>query len=769
MGSNNYGHYDYQFDDLFIDQNDKNYSHRNFEKDHFLNFIKNNPTLKNISDSKILKQIKTHAFDQNDDEHEHSLGNRYSYDFIFSNICRTRFKYLVTRFLITFSVFITILDYLFYKTFGLDNKLEGENKIFILKLSKVVLKLMLVYSSCLLISLMRKSNIHVSFKRNKSIVKRCKLFLEYEIVYFISFLLLTFSTNTLNSLYSNFENKHIAVIVIFSIITVYNAHCFYYNVDRLTFGQGSEFYQNPQLYIKNKSTQKIKTSLKVAVYSILALTLTYVLTIKIGFHVFYEILIDGVLMNVLRLLSLKKSKKDEYLDKFFKENGLFETNYSPEDLNYLYSRRFDHQNYHITAGSNKSEFSNLSFLSIKQLFKILLVNCLLFAIWEFVHLAFNAYLSLGPLHKGKLISLLSLRPIETLVDGLRSRNSFTKLTAFQELSMRSQMEIKDNLVENIYRNPIYNNKSNWSNILKESLKVIKNTNNKVYEYNMKLNFKKDNEAYMSKVMELEKKKKLDELIRLQEREHLFGSNLSPIDDIDLVQMTSEYNKKKDNILRQKTSNNQYNDVNIHSEQPVENMEYLEGNFVFKYIYPRVKGFFTEKVNKFLFPDVKKPVTTLNPDLNIRYDSKINRVLRIIMNNLKKIINRRELDYVYSYFTSSVLEKDSQEICPLPSVYAEAVFALCSLLTHSVDETPKSFVVSSINDILKTYQISAVILGEYCELVEEEKGSKKFKTSIEVLYDIVLAAFVEVIRKYQPLLKDIDLDEEVKDMIKFAMD
>lgn len=55
------------------------------------------------------------------------------------------------------------------------------------------------------------------------------------------------------------------------------------------------------------------------------------------------------------------------------------------------------------------------------------------------------------------------------------------------------------------------------------------------------------------------------------------------------------------------------------------------------------------------------------------------------------------------------------------------------------------------------------------MVEEEKGSKKFKTSIEVLYDIVLAAFVEVIRKYQPLLKDIDLDEEVKDMIKFAMD
>lgn len=137
-----------------------------------------------------------------------------------------------------------------------------------------------------------------------------------------------------------------------------------------------------------------------------------------------------------------------------------------------------------------------------------MVNCLLFAIWEFVHLAFNAYLSLGPLHKGKLISLLSLRPIETLVDGLRSRNSFTKLTAFQELSMRSQMEIKDNLVENIYRNPIYNNKSNWSNILKESLKVIKNTNNKVYEYNMKLNFKKDNEAYMSKVMELKRKRSL---------------------------------------------------------------------------------------------------------------------------------------------------------------------------------------------------------------------------------------------------------------------
>ncbi|KAL6934827.1 uncharacterized protein HGUI_02517 [Hanseniaspora guilliermondii] len=560
-----------------------------------------------------------------------------------------------------------------------------------------------------------------------------------------------------------------AVIVIFSIITVYNAHCFYYNVDRLTFGQGSEFYQNPQLYIKNKSAKKIRTSLKIAVYSILALTMAYVLTIKIGLHVFYEILIDGVLMNVLRLLSLKKSKRDEYLDKFFKENGLFENNYSPEDLNYLYSRRLDHQNYHNTTGTNKSDFSKLSFLSIKQLFNIFLINFLLYAIWEFVHLAFNAYLSLGPLHKGKLISLLSLRPIETLVDGLRSRNSFTKLTAFQELSMRSELEIKDNLIENIYRNPIYNSKNNWSNILKECFKVIKNTNNKIYEYNMKLNFKKDNEAYINKVLELEKKKKLDELIHLQEREHLFGSNLSPIDDIDLVQMTSEYNKRKDNILRHKTFNNQHNDINVQTQSPEENLEYLEGNFVFKYIYPKVKGFFTERVNKFLFPDVKKPVTTLNPDLNIRYDSKINRIFRLIIGNLKKVINRRELDYVYSYFTSSVLEKDSQEICPLPSVYAEAVFALCSLLTHSVDETPKSFVVSSINDILKTYQISAVILGEYCELVEEEKGSKKFKTSIEVLYDIVLAAFVEVIRKYKPLLKDIDLDEEVKDMIKFAMD
>lgn len=771
MGSSYYGNNDYYQDDFVFDQNDRNYNKNKFEKEHLISLFKNNSTVKNIADSKLIRQIKNHALEQIEDEHDQSPSNRYSYDFIFSNICRTRFKYLVTRFLVTFTIFISIVDYLLSTTFKFKTQSSyNKNNIFVVNFSKLIFKLILIYVSCLLISLMRKSNIHVSFKRKESIIKKTKLFLEYQIVYLMSFILLTYSTNTLNLLYSNFDNKLIGVIVVFSIITVYNLYSLYHNIDRLTFSQGSEFYQNPQLYIKTKSIKKIQTALKIGLYSIVALILTYVVTVKIGFHFFYEVLVDGVLMSILRLLSLKKSKKDEYLDKFFKENGLFENNYSPEDLNYLYSRRFENQNFHSSSGSSDTTFSKLKFLSGKQVFNILLINCLIFAIWEFVHLAFNAYLSLGPLHKGKLISLLSLRPIETLIDGLRSKNSFTRLTAFQELSMRSQLQVKGNLIENIYRNPIYNSKTNWSNILKECLKVIKNTNNKVYEYNLKINFKKDNEAYMNKIMELEKKKKLEELIRLQEREHLFGSNLSQMDDIDLVQLTNEYNKRKNNLWKNNDPSYLSNeDIHIQPEQTTENMDYLEGNFVFNYIYPKLKGFFNGKLSKFLFPDIKTPVTTLDPDLNISYDSRLNRIVRLIMNNLKKIIHRPEVDYVYSYYTNSVLEKDSQEICPLPSVYAESVFALCSLLTHSLDEVPKSYVVSSISHILKTYQISAVILGEYSELVKEEKGSKDLKTSIEILYDIVLAAFVEVIRKYRPLLKDIDLDDEVKDMIKFAME
>lgn len=58
-------------------------------------------------------------------------------------------------------------------------------------------------------------------------------------------------------------------------------------------------------------------------------------------------------------------------------------------------------------------------------------------IYDFTNIGFDAYLSIGCLHKGNPISSLSSTPIETLLTGLRSEKKIVKLTSFQELAYRA--------------------------------------------------------------------------------------------------------------------------------------------------------------------------------------------------------------------------------------------------------------------------------------------------------------------------------------------
>ena len=793
VGSYNNGNDNYNAFLLNDDLLNNNNKHYKFGNKNPLYSLKNNETVKNIVNNDIVKRLK-HATDTNEEEHTYHSSNRFSYNFIFANICKLRFKYLITRFLITFAIFVKIVDYLFVKIFSIFQETDYSisNSYFFIKMLKLGSKILAIYGSFLIIELTRKNYLHVSFKRN-NLLKSISKFFHYQIVYLISFLLLTISLGSFNNFYQQFETKTIGLLTVISLSMVYTLKHLMTDSDRLVFTQGAEFYQNPQSFIKVNCYKKLISSLKFASLSVSAVFALYVLTIKIGLEFFYQLIINDIFLNFVKYLFTGKEKQSEYINNMMILNGYYGSHYNSEDLKYLASRNLKND---VNKKLDVSKKSTINFLSFKQLLNIFLVNVFVIFLWEILNISFNAYLSIGPLHKGKLISLMSSTPINTLVDGLRNKNSFTRLTAFQELSLRSQLRVSGNLVENIYRNAIYNNKNNWFNILKECLKTINETNEKIVEYNLKINFRKDNEAYLNKLTILQKNKNLEKLLKLQENEHLFGNNLSPIDDLDLVNLNNEYLAKKDQIWRDNANSLNSNILKAYDDESIyrftrnnnnsvkpehsynnpndiqrEDDSYLNGNLIMKYVYPSMKKFFNNKVKKFLFPDVSKPVITLQPELNTSYDSKFNKIFRNVLAKINVLTKKNTfMNGLYVKYTNNLLEKDAQEICPLPTVYAESVFAMCSLLIHSLEESPKSCVVSSINEILKTYQISSVILGEYCDLVSQERGnSNKNTTSIEILYDIVLAAFLEVVTKYRFLLKDIELDEDVKDLINCVLE
>ncbi|ANB14359.1 Ndc1p [Sugiyamaella lignohabitans] len=74
-------------------------------------------------------------------------------------------------------------------------------------------------------------------------------------------------------------------------------------------------------------------------------------------------------------------------------------------------------------------------LSFEMLFITLFSSFFLFLLWEACNTGFNIYMSLGPLHRGVLISFKSRDPNGTLITGLKSSGRpLTRLLAFQELA-----------------------------------------------------------------------------------------------------------------------------------------------------------------------------------------------------------------------------------------------------------------------------------------------------------------------------------------------
>ncbi|CCH43956.1 Nuclear envelope protein ndc1 [Wickerhamomyces ciferrii] len=116
-------------------------------------------------------------------------------------------------------------------------------------------------------------------------------------------------------------------------------------------------------------------------------------------------------------------------------------------------------------------------ISFGFLFKLSIISFVLLYSWEIVNIAFNAYLSIGCLHRGNTLSELSTDPLGTLLTGLKSDKQFTRMTAFQELAFIAKSEDSDRRQQIYHRN---NRKEFiWGEILQECTDVINRNNSNI--------------------------------------------------------------------------------------------------------------------------------------------------------------------------------------------------------------------------------------------------------------------------------------------------
>ncbi|KAH3687712.1 hypothetical protein WICPIJ_001296 [Wickerhamomyces pijperi] len=146
---------------------------------------------------------------------------------------------------------------------------------------------------------------------------------------------------------------------------------------------------------------------------------------------------------------------------------------------YLFVRHYVYDILFVVLNPFYALNTNYPSLSISLFFylKLTAVGFFLVLSWEVLNAGFNAYLSIGCLHRGNTLSELSKDPLMTLLTGLRSEKPFAKLTAFQELAYISKSNDQEG------REAIYNRNNRrdvvWRDILTECEKVIKQNNSNI--------------------------------------------------------------------------------------------------------------------------------------------------------------------------------------------------------------------------------------------------------------------------------------------------
>ncbi|AMD21612.1 HFL244Wp [Eremothecium sinecaudum] len=360
------------------------------------------------------------------------------------------------------------------------------------------------------------------------------------------------------------------------------------------------------------------------------------------------------------------------------------------------------------------------------------ISFIIFQLWDITNVAFNAYLSIGCLHRGKPISSLSSTPMETLVTGLSSKRLFTKLTAFQELSYRATSpDIQLRLP--IYHTR-YGNSHIWSSILRECLLVIQESNSNISM------FLKSLEAQSTATSSDFKQKNI---MTRNKDEVLFGNKptVSVVSGSQFCLPGSPPSAESDISQRITLESN---GPNFNGQRPQNLMQFSHSynppiftqQVNFLNLAQDLMNYVTKMLSSFFFPSQIESTTSVKPL------------------------------FFFELWTISK-KAQAEKLVKLPNCYAECVIALMGMLINSLDEDPKGSVVSSVGEVLKILERSVGSLGAFVEW-EPPNKSQKGPDSISVIYDLAINAFLEIVLKYNQLLNDVYLDDDVVKLSQWVL-
>lgn len=394
-------------------------------------------------------------------------------------------------------------------------------------------------------------------------------------------------------------------------------------------------------------------------------------------------------------------------------------------------------------------------LNISTVLKLTFLSFIVFLNFEFINLGFDSHMSIGCLHKGKPISTLSSTPIETLIDGLRSKKPFTKLTAFQELSYRAtamSVSLRDPIYHTRYRN-----QNLWNIILKECIDVIEQSNTSVIKFletlqNKPNKSKRPERSFTNSIND----HSVDELFGNVPESMAQPSSLNYGITSQSFRESDHNNKlplKMENILIQnKRTSNKKSRIN------------QTDDFVFDHVHRYDEPIITHE------PSIVKFIRGIN--LYIR--GKLSSVF--FPSGTKSKDEKLDLASIFDVFLSSK-KRQADILVPLASCNGCAVVALMGFLVKSHAEDQKGVVVASVGEVLKVLERSVGVLGRFADWDPKSsltatlfnKEVEQGPDAVSVLYNLCISAFLEIVLKYNALLNEVYLDDDVLRLSRWVLD
>lgn len=384
--------------------------------------------------------------------------------------------------------------------------------------------------------------------------------------------------------------------------------------------------------------------------------------------------------------------------------------------------------------------------------QLMLLSFCVFTNLEFINIAFNAHMSIGCLHKGKPISSLSSTPIETLITGLSSSKPFTKFTAFQELSFRATSS------DASLRLPIYHtryrNTHIWPVILRECLATMQATNEAVTNYlkslenSMKL---QDSPAFNKGPYDNFEEKLFGNKVAVNPTAFSSSQSRFPGSPPDPSQEGPSHKitlKDDDVLLRRHISKDSrrdfpYGSKNFMSAPHAYDEPIITQDTTLVKLVSALLAAVRKQINTFFFPSA-----------------------------ISSQDQQPQVSIIEAWCISK--RRQAEKLVPQPVCHAECIISLMGLLINAIEEDPKGGVVSSVGEVLKCLERSVGALGRFADWHPEAKKNAGNSDSgeapdvISILYDLSVSAFLEIVLKYNVLLNDLYLDEDVVKLSKWVL-